>query len=235
MDTFNEGRYLDALKEFTMLLEKNRDDAKSVNDTVDYINKIFADKTINYTDEFISWLRHEADAGNSFAQNNMGFMYRHGIGLTKDSSQAISWYKSRCDLGNMVAAYNLACAYSSGDGVIQDDDDAFKFYQMSASKGYVGAIINLGYTYFEKKYYLKALKSFEDGHKAGLKDAAGYIRKIFKKMNHDSSVFEEVYQKYIKCIELEEQVKNQQKMIEDLQSEMSTVIEEDLFNQSVII
>lgn len=52
-------------------------------------------------------LRSLATQGNSSAQNNLGFMYAKGLGITKDYDQALYWFKKAAQQGNQEAKNNI--------------------------------------------------------------------------------------------------------------------------------
>ena len=89
-----------------------------------------------------------AEAGDSVAQVNLGYMYYVGEGVTRDYGQAIGWYTEAANLGNADAQYNLAVAYAFGEGVQQDFAAALKWYQAAAAQGHAVAQYSLGLSYY---------------------------------------------------------------------------------------
>jgi TPR repeat protein len=49
-----------------------------------------------------------ANMGDSSAQHNLGYFYRHGVGVTKNRSAALKWYKRAYRQGSRVSASNIA-------------------------------------------------------------------------------------------------------------------------------
>jgi TPR repeat protein len=90
-----------------------------------------------------------AEAGDSGAQTNLGYMYDRGLGVAPDTQTAFNWYRKAADKGEALAKYNLGDMYLRGDGVAQDDTTAFHWFQLAAAQGQSGASIKLGYMFAE--------------------------------------------------------------------------------------
>ena len=104
MDEYNAGHYLEALKQFTILLEKNKDNIKLISEIMyTYINNIYDKRSLMHDEDFMNWLKEEANNGNSFAQNNLGFMYEHGLGVHRDFKEAMRWYERAANSGESYA------------------------------------------------------------------------------------------------------------------------------------
>ena len=88
-----------------------------------------------------------AEAGDSVAQVNLGYMYYVGEGVTRDYGQTIGWYTEAANQGNADAQYNLAVAYAFGEGVQQNFAAALKWYQAAAAQGHAVAQYSLGLSY----------------------------------------------------------------------------------------
>ena len=57
------------------------------------------------------WLHKAADAGDAYAENEIGVAYLNGMdGLTPDPAEAVKWFQKAAAQGNAVAAKNLALA-----------------------------------------------------------------------------------------------------------------------------
>jgi TPR repeat protein len=57
--------------------------------------------------EAMRWFRQAADAGNSWAMNNIGDLYHYGRGVPQDYAEAMRWYRKAADAGNSEAKYKL--------------------------------------------------------------------------------------------------------------------------------
>lgn len=58
-----------------------------------------------------------AEAGNSTAQFNLGWMYESGEGAPQDYEEAAKWYRKAAEQGNASAQYRLGWMYYTGQGV----------------------------------------------------------------------------------------------------------------------
>jgi TPR repeat protein len=55
----------------------------------------------------------------------VGYIYRRGLGVTKDPAEALKWYQKGADSGNQVAIMVLAEMYATGEGTKIDRPAAF--------------------------------------------------------------------------------------------------------------
>ena len=97
--------------------------------------------------EAVKWYRLSAEQGNASAQNNLGYSYDHGLGVTKDYVEAVKWYRLSAEQGNVSAQNNLGYSYEHGEGVTKDYAEAVKWFRLAAEQGHAPAQNNLGYCY----------------------------------------------------------------------------------------
>ncbi len=80
-----------------------------------------------------------AQQGNPWAQNELGFMYYAGNGVSQDYAEALRWYRKSVEQGDASARNNLGVMYQRGKGVSQDLDRAKLLYRKSAAQGIANA------------------------------------------------------------------------------------------------
>lgn len=61
-----------------------------------------------YFMEGIRWCRKSAEQGHAEAQNDLGFCYANGMGVTKNLAEASNWFRKAADQGHTQAYHNLA-------------------------------------------------------------------------------------------------------------------------------
>jgi len=88
-----------------------------------------------------------AQAGNSFAQNQIARHYLEGLGVPKSPSEAASWFRKAADQGHPDAMWNLGNLYTDGRGVPEDWVEAAKWYQKSATQNDPVGQRELGFAY----------------------------------------------------------------------------------------
>jgi TPR repeat protein len=76
-----------------------------------------------------------AEAGDATAQNSVGALYDHGLGVDEDDATAAYWYQLAADQNLPLAMRNLANMYAGGYGVPFDKDLAESWYEKAASMG----------------------------------------------------------------------------------------------------
>lgn len=67
--------------------------------------------------ESFRWYCAAAIQGNAVAQNNLGTMYRNGIGADNIPAEAGRWYRLAAEQSEEVAQFNVAMRYLHGEGV----------------------------------------------------------------------------------------------------------------------
>jgi len=135
--------------------------ALSVPVQADFAGGMKAYKTGAYTTAYQKW-KDLAAQGDVKAQNNLGILYRRGLGVKKNPKEAAKWYKLAADQGFAKAQFNLGLMYKRGNGVEKDLIKAIDLYQLSARNGYSRAQFALGLRYERgegvKQNQVKALK-----------------------------------------------------------------------------
>lgn len=89
-------------------------------------------------------LRKPAASGDARSQNNLGYLYEHGMGVPQSYAQALSWYQKASDAGLPEAKYNLATLYHRGLGVARSQETALPLFTAAAQAGYADAEYMLG-------------------------------------------------------------------------------------------
>ncbi len=86
-------------------------------------------------DEAERWLRLSANAGNGYAQWQLGGMYSEGIGVTAHQAEAARWFLAAAERGNAGARVNLAIFFLEGTGVEKNYDKAYAWASLAAYCG----------------------------------------------------------------------------------------------------
>jgi TPR repeat protein len=76
-----------------------------------------------------------AEGGDATAQNSVGALYDHGLGVDEDDAAAAHWYQLAADQSLPIAMRNLANMYAGGHGVPFDETLAESWYEKAASMG----------------------------------------------------------------------------------------------------
>src|SRR5580658_4927773 len=76
-----------------------------------------------------------ADAGHAEAENQVGWMYARGEGVTTDYAKALIWYHKAVRAGSAASMNNSGWMYHKGEGVKQDDQLAVQWYRRAVSAG----------------------------------------------------------------------------------------------------
>ncbi len=76
-----------------------------------------------------------AEAGDAVAQNSLGALYDHGLGVMEDNAEAARWYEMAAQQGMPLAMRNLGNQYATGHGVPFDLELARQWYEKAAALG----------------------------------------------------------------------------------------------------
>jgi TPR repeat protein len=88
-------------------------------------------------------LGNAAAVGYAPAQNYLGYMYRHGFGVTQNFAHALDWYHKAAAQGHAGAMNNIGYMYRHGLGVDQDDAEARRWFERAAKGGDSAGQFNL--------------------------------------------------------------------------------------------
>lgn len=90
-----------------------------------------------------SWMTRAARCGSARAKNNLGILYREGIGTAASDAEAVRWFRSAADQGEASAMRQLAAAYKEGKGVPQSSEESQRLLLRAADIGEVQAFMDL--------------------------------------------------------------------------------------------
>lgn len=106
------------------------------------------------------------EADDDRAQNNLAYLYQHGLGGEKDYVKARELYEKAIANGHMAARINLGQLYEQGQGVPPDYARARELYEQAAADGWNLAKFRLGRLYEQglgvPQDYAKARKLYEE-------------------------------------------------------------------------
>jgi TPR repeat protein len=100
----------------------------------DYQAGVDAYQTGDFKTAMAEWLPL-AEGGDAVAQNSVGALYDHGLGVDESDAEAAHWYSLAADQGLPLAMRNLAGMYAGGYGVTYDKDQAIYWYDKAAAAG----------------------------------------------------------------------------------------------------
>lgn len=83
------------------------------------------------------WALKAAEAGSAWAQNLVGNMKEHGLGLPRDPTGAVSFFRKAAAQGDAKAQANLGRLLHSGPDVPLDRAEAYYWLRASADQGEV--------------------------------------------------------------------------------------------------
>lgn len=102
---------------------------------------------------------------SSLAMYDLGFAYKEGIGVTKDSAKAVMWLEKSARAGHETAYHTLGLMYKYGEGgVRQNFEKAYEYFSKGAEKEDRPCMYSKGYMLYKglgcKQNYQEAAMSF---------------------------------------------------------------------------
>ncbi|NLX17866.1 MAG: sel1 repeat family protein [Desulfobulbus sp.] len=88
------------------------------------------------------WLNKAAERGNAAAQNDLAYLYYHGLGGAPDYRKALELYEQAALQGDVVAQANTGLMYAAGVGTDRDRARGYAWYSLAASRGNTAASMN---------------------------------------------------------------------------------------------
>ena len=144
-----------------------------------------------YLDEAVTWLKRAGDAGNVFAQTQLGNAYWFGHHVAVDPPAALGWWTRAAEAGESQAAFLLGLVAANGDkGVPKSEATALRWYGAAAAKGHPSALNNLG-LFMERGGAtaadpVEALARYELAAAAGLDIAKANAERLRRTMAQDA-------------------------------------------------
>jgi TPR repeat protein len=134
--------------------------------------------TLGYA-EMLAWYRKSAAQGFAPAQNQLGSMYEHNVGLPQSDKRAAIYYRLAANQGLAPAQFNLAALLQAGRGVHRDYKQALAWYRKAADQGLATAEKEIGYFYQcgfgVKRDYAQALVWYRRAADHGNSDAENQL------------------------------------------------------------
>jgi len=122
-------------------------------------------KSGDYATALYEW-KPLAEQGHAVAQYGMGYLYKHGYGVSQDYKTAFKWFTLAAEQGLAHAQNNLGILYENGQGVSPDYKTAFKWYRLAAEQGFAPAQRNEQNIIRERPELAAEAKRIADGKKA---------------------------------------------------------------------
>jgi TPR repeat protein len=102
-----------------------------------------------YDEAYGIYIKYDSSILDGVQLNNLGYMYYHGYGASKNILQAKDLFEKASKKGNTDALTNLGELYILGKGITTDYKLAKKYLELSADKGNPKAMYDLGLLYEE--------------------------------------------------------------------------------------
>ncbi|MGA2195595.1 MAG: tetratricopeptide repeat protein, partial [Bryobacteraceae bacterium] len=84
----------------------------------------------------LRYFRRAAEAGNPWAELQIGYQYENAEGVPQNNSEAVQWYTKSAQHGNARGQKNLGQMYEAGKGISEDWVTAAAWYRKSADQNW---------------------------------------------------------------------------------------------------
>jgi|SRR5579859_932780 len=105
---------------------------------------------------------HGAALGDTTAEEALSNIYRNGMGVPKNPTEALKWLNKAAKQAYDVADFDLGWIYEHGEGVRKDDAAGAEWYRKAAEQGLPWAQYNLGAMYARGRGVAKDDKAAAD-------------------------------------------------------------------------
>jgi TPR repeat protein len=116
--------------------------------------------------------------------NNIGWLYRNGLGVPQDYAEAMRWYRKAADAGDSSAMTNIGGLYENGWACRQDYAEAMRWYRKAADAGNSSAMNNIGWLYQNglgvPQDYAEAMRWYRKAADAGNSSAMNNIGRLYQ-------------------------------------------------------
>ena len=113
--------------------------------------------TTSFLSPKLETLIKSALAGDTYAQNRLGDLYREGDEVEQNYSEALQWYQRAADEGDSNGQNNVGTMYLNGLGAEPNPEKAVKYFRLAAEQDLPVAQYNLA----ERYSVLAAIKHLE--------------------------------------------------------------------------
>lgn len=158
-----EKTYQPAIKRLTELFDHSDNNyGVRYKDTSHYIklkDKAFKLCKQKKYSEALSLLEELAEKGCDISTQQLGYMYKNGLGVDKSAKKAFNFTKDAHELGNIKSSHTLGKYYIEGTGVTKDINKGIEILKKLASEeNYHSSLVILGKYYFDGKVTEKNYK-----------------------------------------------------------------------------
>ena len=169
------------------LIEKaaSSGDAMSQSDAGYYLSEDSPEQDYNKAFE---WTQKAANQGYAIANNNLGWYYEHGYGVSTNLFIAVEYYKAAADQDNPSGLANLGRMYENGYGGLPVDySKAMELYLKAADKNSYKAMRNIAKMY-EKGLgveidYLNAMQWYRKAKEGGDEEAKSRLEEFNQRLS----------------------------------------------------
>jgi uncharacterized protein len=102
----------------------------------------------HYSTAMRAWLG-QAKEGSAFAENNIGYLYEHGLGVSQSYVEAMAWYRRAANKNLAQAQFNIGTLYYYGYGVERNTREAVRWFRQGAQQELAEAEYMMGVAHFE--------------------------------------------------------------------------------------
>ena len=164
----------------------------------------------------LEYCRLAAEQDLAIAQDRLGLVYEHGIGVEPNLKVAAEWYLRATKNGNLNATESLGYLYQEGLGVVQDITMAITHYKCATSMGSASAAYSIAELYKNGKSLDKsesdAVSWYQKSANLGSSSAHGILALVFEKglygQESNSSKAMHHIGEMEKCRRLEKQIRS---------------------------
>ena len=153
----------------------------------------------------LAWFLDEINQESDDSFNDLGDIYRIGLGVSVDNQKAFNYYLKSAENNNPIGLLSVGYCYENGIGIKKDEKEAVEYYRESSQRGNANALRNLGLCY---KYGIgvninnkKSINYFKEAAEMGHTVSQYNLAWIYHKGEGVDTDIDLALQWYKKCVD----------------------------------
>ena len=155
------------------------------------------------TDEQRKQFKENCENGDAVSCHNMGIMYNHGDGVSKDDLKALEFYAKACDKNYYTSCSSAAVLYEESETLKQDMKKAFKLYSKACGGGDAFGCHNAAVFYSKRKGMERvAISLYDKACEDGYSESCIFLGRLYRDSREVAPDYAKAQEKFDLACEL---------------------------------
>lgn len=143
--------------------------------------------------------KEDCENGNSVSCHNMGLMYAHGDGVSKNDTKALEFYTKACEKNYFTSCSSAALLYEESQSVKIDMKKAFRLYTKACGGQDAFACHNLAVYYSKKETEAMqniSIALYDKACNGGYAESCIYLGRLYRDSRKVARNYEKAKEKF---------------------------------------